>query len=193
LKTLNTAGVIRSYRLFFWSAILVSINLIFSCQNEDCVSTFNNEMLIGFFEADTLENGDVVIQEKDTVFYSVVADGNDSVFYDIDTLVSVMKLPVDPAGDRTAFEFYMIDSIGIDTLSFDPLELEVTIYPVQQPYCLEVSYRRFTQVISEECGVEIGFVNLEVDDTTFPAYEIDSDRLSRFNLENERVNIEVFF
>jgi hypothetical protein len=186
-------GVIRSYRLFFWSAILVSIHLIFSCQNEDCVSTFNNEMLIGFYDADTLENGDVVIQEKDTIFYSVVADGNDSIFYDVDTIVSVVTLPVDPGADMTAFEFYMIDSVSIDTLSMDPLEFEVTIFPRKEPYFLQVSYRKITQVISEECGVEIGFVNLEVDDSTFPAYEIDSDRLSRFNLENERVNIEVFF
>lgn len=187
------SGVIRSYRLFFWSAILISSNLIFSCQNEDCLSTFNNEMLIEFFEADTLENGEIVIQEIDTVFFAVVANGNDSVFYDYNTTVSVMTLPVNPAAERTDFEFYMIDSVGIDTLSINPLELEVTIYPVQQPYFLEVSYRRITKVISEDCGVEIGYVNLEVANSTFPVYEIDSDRLSRFNLENERVNIEVYF
>jgi hypothetical protein len=185
--------VIKSFRFIFWSAIILISNLIFSCQNEDCVSTFNNELLVGFYESDTLENGSVEMSEKDTVFYAIVADGNDSIFYSVDDVNSVFKVPVNPAADMTSFEFYMIDSIGYDTLSLDPLEVEVTFFPDPVPHILEVDYRRFTRVISEDCGVEIGYVGLDVRESTFSSYSIESDRLTRFNESNDKVNVKIYF
>ena len=70
------------------------------------MSTFNNELRVGFFKADTLESGEVEITAIDTAFYAVVADGNDSIFYDVDSVKSVFRLPVNPAADMTSFEFY---------------------------------------------------------------------------------------
>jgi len=150
-------------------------------------------MRVAFFEADTLESGEIDIGGIDTTFFAVIADGNDSVFYDPGTTDSVYTLPLDPANELTAFEFYMIDSVITDTISHDPLEIEISYIPNPEPYILNVSYRSFTRVITEDCGVEIGYGGLSVDETTFPSYEIDSDRLSRFNEPNKRVNIEIFF
>lgn len=186
-------GVIRSYRLFFWLAIIVVSNLLFSCKDEDCVSIFNNDMLLGFYETDTLETGEVIIEEKDTTFFAIIADGNDSTFYDPSTTASVFTLPVDPASEFTAFELYMIDSVATDTISNDPLEIEITYFTDSVPHFLDVSYRSFTRVITEDCGVEIVYVNLEVDDTTFPTYEVEAAQLTRFNEENEKVNVKVYF
>ena len=73
----------KSYKCFFWSLALLSGSLFFSCANEDCVSIFNNHLLVGFYESEISENGEY--PEIDTVFYSVKADGNDLVFYTPDT------------------------------------------------------------------------------------------------------------
>jgi len=150
-------------------------------------------MRVGFYNADTLEDGSVTIEEQDTAFFAVIAAGNDSTFYKPDTIISVLTLPVDPASNETLFEIYTIQSVLRDTVSFNPLVVEVTYTPNPQPHVLDVSYRRFTQVITEDCGVEIGYVGLRVDETTFQSYNVDSESLSRFNEENERVNIEIFF
>jgi hypothetical protein len=182
-------GVRRSYRLLFWSAIIVGSNLIFSCQNEDCVSTFNNHLLVGFFDLDTLENGSIEQTPLDTVFYEIVALGNDSIFYNPDTVMSTLTLPVDPSGDMAAFELYMIESISYDTLSVDPLSVTKVYYKNPNPHRISVSYRRVTRVISEDCGVEIQYVNLKVDEITFSNALLVEDKLSRFN----EANIEVYF
>ena len=150
-------------------------------------------MRVGFFDADTLETGEIVVEEIDTAFYAVIANGNDSVFYDPNTRASVFTVPVDPADDMTAFEFYMIDSVATDTISDNPLEIEVTYFPNPAPYLLDVSYRRVTSVITEDCGVEIIFVRVEVSETTFAGYEIEIDNLNRFNEPNEKVNVKVYF
>jgi hypothetical protein len=168
-------------------------NLFFSCQNEDCVSTFNNYLLVGFFERDTLEDGTINVIEKDTTFFAVMAIGNDSIFYDADTLASTFTLPVDPANDETLFQFYTIDSIAYDTLNLSPLEVLITYYPSEVPDVLGVRYDRATRVITEDCGVEIAFVNLKIGEVSFKDFNLAEDRLSRFNMENEEVNIEIFF
>jgi hypothetical protein len=54
---------------------------------------------------------------------------------------------------------------------------------------LSVSYRRGTRIISEDCGVEIVYIRLKVDSTTFSGINVVREQLSRFN----SVNIEVFF
>lgn len=186
-------GLRSSFRVIFWVGAILFANLFFSCQNEDCVSTFNNYLLVGFFERDTLEDGTINVIEKDTTFFAVMAIGNDSIFYDADTLASTFTLPVDPANEETLFQFYTIDSIAYDTLNLSPLEVVITYYPNDVPDILGVRYDRATRVITEDCGVEIAFVNLEIEEVSFKDYNLSNGRLSRFNLENEEVNIEIFF
>ena len=76
----------RTYKYFFWLILLFSGSIFFSCADEDCISIFNNHLLVSFIEADTLETGEIEFNEIDTLFYSVMAEGNDSVFYTADTL-----------------------------------------------------------------------------------------------------------
>jgi hypothetical protein len=187
-------GVSRSKRLLFWLVWIVTSNLFFSCKNEDCVSTYNNHLLVALIEPDTLETGEIEFNEKDTLFYAVTAVGNDSVFYDTDTIVSTLTLPVNPAVDMTTFELYMVDSISSDTVSLSPLDIQKTYYPNVNPHIIVVSYDRSTRVITEECGVEIGFIKLKIDEITFPVYRLREESLSRLVIGNEDiVNIEIFF
>jgi hypothetical protein len=149
---------------------------------------------VAFVETDTLETGEIKFLKKDTVFYAVRAIGNDSTFYDPDTIVSTLTLPVDPAGEMTTFELYMIDSISSDTISQNPLIIQKTYHPNVNPHIIEVSYVRATRVITEDCGVEIAFVKLKIDEITFPVYRLKEENLSRLEVNGEDVaNIEVFF
>ena len=188
-------GVIKSYRLFFWLAIIIFSNLLFSCKNEDCFSIFNNDMLISFNVADTLDTGEIITEAIDTMFYAIVADGNDSIFYGPETRASLFMLQVDPAAEYTSFEFYMIDSVATDTISQDPLVIEATYFPNPIPHQMDIIYRSGTRVITEDCGVEIGYVGLDVSETTFPGYEIERDILDRFTGTgtNDDVNVKVYF
>ena len=177
------------YKFIFWTIVIVSGNLFFSCQNENCVSVFNNYLLVGFINADTLETGEIEFHENDTIFYSVTAIGNDSVFYDKNDIVSTLTLPVNPALGLTTFKLEMIDSIRYDTLSFDPIVIDTTYYINPTPHTITVSYDRRQRIISEECGVEIAYTNLKVEEISFPTSNLTEDKFSRFN----EVNIEVFF
>jgi hypothetical protein len=171
----------RSYKFIFWAIVILGGNLFSSCQDEDCVSIFNNYLLVGFED----ENGDPV----DTMFYSVTAIGNDAVFYDKDTTLSILTLPVDPASNFTTFELEMIDSIRYDSLSN---QLKYYVNPT--PHIITVSYRRTERIITEDCGVGIAYTNLFLEEITFPSFDLKNDNLSRLHYQfNNEVNIEVFF
>lgn len=182
-------GVRRYFRFFLGITFILACTFFSSCKDEDCVSTFNNDLLVSLMQADTLENGDVVNKSIDTLFFEVRAAGNNSIFYDYEDKVSKLVLPVNPAEDMTTFEFYMIDSVRIDTISMDPINIQKTYFKNETPHVLSVSYRRGTRILSEDCGVEIVYVRLRVDATTFSGTNVVSEQLSRFN----SVNIEVLF
>lgn len=179
----------RSFKFIFWLIVILNGSLFFSCANEDCVSVFNNYLLVGFIKTDTLESGQIEFNELDTLFYSVTAIGNDTIFYDKNDIVSTLVLPVDPASGLTSFRLEMIDSIRYDTLSLEPIEIDTIYYVNPIPHTITVSYDRRQRVISENCGVEIAYINLEVEETSFPTTNLAENKLSRFN----EVNIEVFF
>jgi len=175
--------------LGFFTLCFLLIILFSSCKNEDCVSSANNYLLVNFLNLDTLETGAVEIKAKDTLFYSVVAVGNDSVFYKKAKKVSSIALPVNPAADQTSFQFAMIDSIRYDTLSFNPIVLDTIFYLRDKPHEINVRYNRKFRVITESCGMEISYHNVSADTITFPSSALITDYLSRFNT----VNIEVYF
>ncbi len=179
----------RTYLKVNWQwAILLAV-LMCSCQDEDCVSVSNNDFLIGFVKADTLESGKVIYENVDTLFYKVTAESNDSILYDWHTRSLTFALPVNPASDITTFHLEMLDSIRYDTLSLDPLTIDTIMYVNPMPQTISVSYEQRQRIIAEDCGVEISYVKLQVDETTFPATELTEDKLSRFN----EVNLEIFF
>ncbi len=175
-------------RNFYIWGFLLGLASFFSCQTEDCFSIFNNDLLVDFKETDTLENGRVTFSALDTMFYEIRAVGNDSVLYSLKRTAKTIVLPVNPAEDQTTFEFYTIAAITYDTISVDPPVVDIIFTPNPIPYTMSVSYRRITRVISEPCGVEIGYISLKVDETSFGIANVVRERLSRFN----SVNIEIF-
>jgi len=172
----------RRSNTWFFSSFLVLIGIVFfSCTSEDCVSTVNNYLLVGFFKKGINQAGEH--PEIDTVFYSVQADGNDVEFYTPGTTVSRLTLPVNPADNVTSFELTMLDSITYDSLN-NPI-----YYINPNPHYITVSYHRSQRIISEDCGVEIAYSNLKINEITFDSTNLVENNLSRFN----EVNIEIFF
>ena len=181
---------ISSHKIIFWSFSLFCGSLFFSCANEDCISIFNNYLLVEFINADTLASGEIEFSAVDTIFYSVTATGNDSVFYNPDnTIRSILTLPVDPVSELTSFRLEMLDSIGYDTLSLDPIVIDTIYYVNPSPHIITVSYDRKEKIITVDCGVEITYTNLQIQEITFPTTNVVDNKLSRLN----EVNIEVFF
>jgi len=175
--------------LFFLTILLVIGSILYSCKNEDCVSIYNNYLLIDFIKADTLDSGTIEFNPIDTVFYTITAVGSDSVFYDSTDVVKSLILPVNPSSGYTSFRLQMIDSIRTDTISFDPIMTVKRYYVNPTPHVISVSYNRKEKIISEDCGVEISYTNLNIDETTFPVTHMVDNKLSRFN----EVNIEILF
>lgn len=179
----------RSFKFIFFTIAIIYGSIFSSCQNENCVSVFNNYLLVGFVDIDTLVSGKVEFHPKDTMFYSVTAIGSDSVFYDKNTTLSTFRFPVNPAADITTFKLEMIDSIRYDTLSLDPINIDTIYYVNPNPHTISVSYERKLRIISEDCGTEIAYINLNIEEITFDTTSLEEDKLSRFN----EANIEVFF
>ncbi len=179
----------RFYHLIFLWMIILGGSIFFSCQNEDCVSIYNNDLLVGFLQADTLEDGRIQFNEIDTVFYTVRAVGNDTIYYDSTDVESLFVLPVDPAAILTTFQFEVIDSITYDTLSFDPVVINTIYHLNPEPHFLTISYDTRERIISEDCGVEISYSNVSVEETSFPFTNVVDNKLSRFN----EVNVEIIF
>lgn len=173
----------RSNFYIFLAILFLSSSVFFSCANEDCISVFNNHVLLGFVKVDTLESGEIKYSELDTIFYSVKALDNDSVFYEADTTMSIVTLPVNPSSDLTSFELVMLDSISYDSLN------NPTYFLNPNPHRVSVSYRRSQRIISENCGVEIAYTNLNVEEITFKDTALIDNKLSRLN----EVNLEVYF
>jgi len=179
----------NNHFIFFLTILLVVGGIFYSCKNEDCVSIYNNYLLIDLIKADTLNSGKIEFHPIDTVFYTVIAIGNDSVFYDSTDVVKSLILPVNPSTGSTSYRLQMIDSIRTDTISFDPIITSKKYFVNPTPHVISVSYVRGEKIISEDCGVEISYTHLNVDDTTFPVTHMVDNKLSRFN----EVNIEILF
>lgn len=164
-----------------WCLCCTIVFLFPACETENCVSVANNDMQVRFYESDSTTS-------RRVRFRYLQAIGNDSVFYTIDTVALTYSFPLDPERDRTDFALQILDTAYFDTLSYDPLELElVTEY--RPPDTLSVEYQRLMRIITEECGVEISYQKLRVVRATFPAYKVISEQLSRF----DAVNLEVYY
>lgn len=153
-----------------------------ACENEDCVSIANNDLLISFYDSDSTTL-------KEVFFDYVLAEGNDSLFYSRSTPSSTYAFPLNPADDETIFVMQVIDSVRMDTISLDPIDIDTVYVLRDQVDTIWVDYIRKQRIITEECGVEISYVNLELSENSFPGYEVVNNSLSRFN----NVNIKIFF
>lgn len=184
----------RPYSFIFWVIVIIGGNLFYSCQDEECLSVYNNYLVVQFFDADTLVNGKVEYHPVDTFFYSITAIGNDLTFYNQDSVLSAFNLPVNPASNFTTFILETIDSIAYDTLSHDPLEIEKIYYVNPTPETITVSYNTSERIITEDCGVEIAYTNVYLEEISFPSFDLINDDLSRLNeLFKDEANVEVYF
>ncbi|NJN27230.1 MAG: hypothetical protein HC819_15235 [Cyclobacteriaceae bacterium] len=171
----------------FWILIPAILGMV-ACQTEDCTSISNNFLRVGFFKTDTMESGRVVITPIDTVFYSIMAEGNDSVFYDAQDVASIFDLPVNPAADMTSFRLEVLDSIRYDSLS-----KEYFYYKNPSVLTMSVQYQRSARIIVEDCGTEISYSKLTLVDSAFQKTAVVGSKLSRLNELTKNLNIEVYF
>lgn len=170
----------KANRSIYIKLIIVMLVCLTACADENCVTVYNNELLVQFFD----EDGDA---PKRVRFYSITAANTDSVFFDATTFESTYRLPVNPAADTTRFILVPIDTILLDTLSRDPLLVRRdTVLGATRT--IGVSYSRSTRIITPECGVEIAYQNLMIDTISYENYLLSADDLSRFN----DANIEIY-
>ncbi len=130
-----------------------------SCLDDpDCVNTTSDFVTVGFYEAET--------GLPDTlVFRQVRAIGSDSLFARQDTLSSV-QLPLDPRGPSTAYHFET--NLGVDTL--------ILVYSLG------------TRLISEDCGIEFIFSELD-----YLRNDFDSIRVvNRIPIEEINEDIQIY-
>lgn len=182
----------RSYKFIFWAIIIFGGNIFFSCQDENCISVFNNDLILGFKDTTAVGSSNMDFY-VDTVFNSITAVGGDTVLYDRTDVASIFPLPVNPSADMTTFILEMIDSIRYDTLSLDPINIDTIYFVNPIPHTITVSYDRTKRIITEECGVEIAYKNLKIEEISFPSYNLVNDKLSRLNEFKDEINIEVLF
>jgi hypothetical protein len=157
-------------------------SVIASCENEDCVSVSNNALLVEFYSRDS-----TVIRE--IAFEYITAASTDTVFYAHGEESSSYALPLNPAADATMFYMQAIDTVLYDTISADPLQIDTVVVLRDRVDTLAVQYNRTQRVITPECGVEISYGNIEVEQNTFSGGEVVSPSLSRFN----DVNIKIYY
>ncbi len=152
--------------------------LVLSCENEDCVSVHTNNFLVEFWKADSSAT-------RKIAFYSIKAENNDSVFYNLDSARSLYSLPVNPAANATTFIFTEIDTIIRDTVSYEPLDVKADTSFSSK--LIELSYQKGERIISVDCGVEIAYSKVNVEKCDFPNYVLEKTDLSRFNHDNIKI------
>lgn len=136
----------------------LSVSIQACLDDPDCVTTTADAITIGFYEA---ESG-----VADTlVFRQVRAIGSDSILAELDTLSSI-RLPLDPRGPSTAYHFDT--NLGVDTLI--------------------LSYTLGTRMISEECGIEFIFSELDFLRNDFDSIQI----VNRIPIEEINEDIQIY-
>ena len=167
----------------FLQVLLIAMGWVtWACETEDCVSIANNDLLITFYGSDS-------VTLKEVFFDYVTAEGSDSIFYSRSKPASSYSFPVNPAADETLFYLQIIDSVRIDTITLDPLDLDTVYVLRDQVDTLGIEYFRKQPIITEDCGVEISYLNIAVESNSFTGDEVVNASLSRLN----NVNIKIFY
>jgi hypothetical protein len=115
-------------------------------------------LIIDFLDAET---GNPVPRSFDWITAT-----ESGVFFYSDTTLSTLYLPVNTDQDQTTFLFSNPDN-SLDTL--------------------EIGYLRTERLISEDCGFELQFKNIEIISTTFESVTTVENELSRLNEENIKI------
>jgi len=139
-------------------AALFCFYIFISCENTDCITFSTRIVIVDFLDSAT---GSPESRE----FEIITATESSVIFYG-DTSLSKLYLPVNTEKDQTTFIFYNPDN-SIDTL--------------------EVGYIRKERLISEDCGFEIQFKNIEIIYSTFGNVISLENELSRLYDENIKI------
>jgi hypothetical protein len=139
--------------------VISSLFFLSSCLNEpDCVTTTTDFVNVRFYEREN--------NLTDTLFLtSLTAIGSDSVLHDQDTVTSV-RLPLDPQQNSAKYIFE--SQYGRDTL--------VLIYSLG------------TRLISEDCGVEILYSQVDYMSHSFDSVNV----ANRVPVEDINEDIQVY-
>lgn len=151
-------------RFFF---LMILILPLLSCGTDpDCITSGSSLVRVNFLKADN--------ENADSLFFNAVftSANEDSLIAGKDTL-STLQLPLNPASDVT--EFILENrALNDSILVFDTIRL---------------SYDRLQRIISPECGVELSFINLNIQKSTFDSLALVNGELIR---NNNNANIEIY-
>lgn len=139
--------------------VIFSLLILSSCLDEaDCVTTTTDFVNVRFYEREN--------NLTDTLFLtSLTALGSDSVLYNQDTVTSV-RLPLDPQANSARYVFQ--SQYGRDTLV--------------------LTYSLGTRLISEDCGVEILYSQLDYLSHSFDSVNV----ANRVPVEDINEDIKVY-
>jgi Family of unknown function (DUF6452) len=138
----------------------ILIILFSACLNEpDCIVTSSTDVKMSLHKI-TSDSARAV------EFAYILVSGTDTVFYENDSVTSVV-VPVNPNATQTMFRFFYESKI--DTLV--------------------LSYTRQTKVISPPCGAFNYFQNLKVVSSTFPEALVINPQLSTSAAPNVTIKL----
>ena len=137
------------------------ILLLFSaCLDEpDCITTATNIVKISLKKAD-------VDSAAKVTFSKISVSGTNDLLY-VNQEASILNLPLNPAVDKTTFDFYYGTSINTLTLV----------------------YSRRTALVSPDCGAFIYFEKVEAQSYSFSSVEVINPQLSTSATNN--INIKL--
>jgi hypothetical protein len=125
--------------------------MMLSCENTDCLSFSRNYLIIQFLDS-------VNVRKNIEVDY-ITATGSPFIFYS-DTAFNQVALPINTELSQTTFIFGNTDN-STDTLS--------------------VGYIQRQRLISETCGFELQYQNLQILGTSFPEAVLQFEELNLLN------------
>lgn len=128
------------------------------CETTDCITYSSRFVSVQFLDSTT--------SNPKAIEFSLITAIDSEVTYYSDTLLSQYYLPVNTDLEHTTFLFLNLDN-SIDTLS--------------------LIYDKKERLISEVCGFDLLFSNIEIENTTFNEAESLGNDLSRLNEENIKI------
>ena len=161
-------------------ALLFAIAM-WSCDVEDCISTKSSKLKVASY-TDQLDS-------VSAMWISFLqADDNDSVLVRDDT-VAVLKYELDlnPATNRTRYNFTIIPYTYELSDEFDPPKYVVNDTLPEETHFIDFAYTRRQRIVSQECGVEQSFYDLEIIDHDFKRAEVVSDTIDNFIDSNVKI------
>ncbi len=163
-------------------AITLVAGCLCSCDVEDCISTKSSGVIVEYIHQ----------QSNDDLRLSVIidylqAEGNEIILVDDSSRFFIDTLYLNPGDNNTRYNLE-INQYRIDTSDIDPTDIYITDLG-KEAHTISLSYTRRQRIISQECGVEQSFYNLEIVDHDFDSAVVVNDTIDRFN----PVNVQIYF